>query len=177
MPESRSQLSVLLNKLSQKARSATLTDTQWAALAGVRKETLSRLQHRATCDFATLSALAAAVGMRLEAQEHSTEDTTPDGHFPTAMSRDYEQQLIDLCASGTLDTERWASLGASFFMAGLAVMVASVPGYNRRGLLALAEHLHPGASEPTVFARWLERSPVRPSRFLPLLKAATPRAA
>lgn len=177
MQESLSELSVLLDKLSRKARSAALTDTQWAALAGVRKETLSRLQHRATCDFATLSALAAAVGMRLEAHEQPTADSTPDGHFPTAMSRDYEQQLLDLCASGALDAEQWAALGPLFFMAGLAVMVASVPGCNRRGLLALAEHLHPGASEPSVFARWLERSPSRPSRFLPLLKAATPRAA
>lgn len=177
MQESPTELAVLLDKLSRKARSATLTDTQWAALAGVRKETLSRLQHRATCDFATVSALAAAVGMRLEAQEQTTAATTADGHFPTAMNRDYEQQLLYLCASENLDAQRWVALGPLFFMAGLAVMVASVPGYNRRGLLALAEHLHPGASEPPVFNRWLERSPVRPSRFLPLLKTARTRAA
>jgi len=35
--------------------------------------------------------------------------------------------------------------------------------------LALAERLHPGASEVAVFERWLERSPVRPTRFLSLL--------
>jgi hypothetical protein len=54
-------------------------------------------------------------------------------------------------------------------MAGLAVMLASARGSDRRGLLALAERLHPGASEVAVFERWLERSPVRPTRFLSLL--------
>jgi hypothetical protein len=60
-------------------------------------------------------------------------------------------------------------MGPRFFMAGLAVMVASVEGRDRCGLLTLAEQLHPGASEPAVFSRWLERSPVRPTRFLPQL--------
>jgi hypothetical protein len=58
---------------------------------------------------------------------------------------------------------------ARFFMAGLAVMRASVPELDRRGLLSLAELLHPGSSEPVVFEQWLKRSPVRPSRFLPML--------
>ena len=62
-------------------------------------------------------------------------------------------------------------------MAGLAVMMASTPGYDRRALLALAEQLHPGATEVAVFSRWLERSPVRPTRFLALLDAGTARAA
>jgi hypothetical protein len=56
-------------------------------------------------------------------------------------------------------------------MAGLAVMLAGAPGHDRSALLELAERLHPGATEPPVFARWLERSPVRPSRFLPAVKA------
>jgi hypothetical protein len=62
-------------------------------------------------------------------------------------------------------------------MAGLAVMLAAMSDHDRRGLLALAEQLHPGASEPEVFARWLKRSPVRPSRFLPLVEALSTRAA
>jgi hypothetical protein len=85
------------------------------------------------------------------------------------VSRDYEERLLELCASRGLDPKRWAERGPRFFMAGLAVMLASVPELDRRGLLALAEQLHPGASEPAVFAKWLERSPVRPSRFLPML--------
>jgi len=62
-------------------------------------------------------------------------------------------------------------------MAGLAVMLASDPHFDRRGLLELAELLHPGSSEPAVFERWLARSPVRPSRFLPMLRQQAPHAA
>lgn len=87
------------------------------------------------------------------------------------MGRDYEERLLELCASHTLDAERWASCGPRFFMAGLAVLVASADGFNRPRLLALAEQLHPGISEPAVANQWLKRSPVRPSRFLPMLSA------
>jgi len=62
-------------------------------------------------------------------------------------------------------------------MAGLAVMLASVTEFDRRGLLALAESLHPGASEPAVFAQWLKRSPVRPSRLLPMVEQEVRHAA
>jgi hypothetical protein len=48
-------------------------------------------------------------------------------------------------------------------------MLASVDGFDRRGLLDLAEILHPGSSQVGVFALWLERSPIQPSRFLPPL--------
>jgi hypothetical protein len=82
-----------------------------------------------------------------------------------------EERLADLCAQDETDTNRWTELGPPFFMAGLAVMLAGAPGHDRSALLELAEGLHPGASEPAVFARWLERSPVRPSRFLPMVKA------
>jgi hypothetical protein len=54
-------------------------------------------------------------------------------------------------------------------MSGLAVIVASGPGYDRRALLELAERLHAGSAQVAVFAEWLERKPVRPSRFLPML--------
>jgi hypothetical protein len=74
-----------------------------------------------------------------------------------------------MSASRTLDPRVWASAGPRFFMAGLAVMLASVQGADRRGLLALGEQLHPGISEPVVFDQWLKRSPVRPARFLPML--------
>jgi hypothetical protein len=167
-------LSTILAALTRQARAFGWTDTEWATRAGVRKETLSRLRHRDTCDFVTLRTLADAVGLQLGVQEA---DATVNGHFPTAVSRDYEERLVELCASGSLDTERWSQSGPRFFMAGLAVMLASVPDQDRRGLLALAERLHPGATEPAVFTQWLERSPVRPTRFLPLLESAQRRAA
>jgi hypothetical protein len=99
-------------------------------------------------------------------------DSTPDGHFPANVDRDYEDRLVELSVSGDLDAGRWASMGPRFFMAGLAVMLASAGNGDRRQLLDLAERLHPGASEVAVFNRWLERGPLRPTRFLPLVDVA-----
>ena len=177
MNTSTTQLTHILDALTRAARTRQLNDTEWAARAGLRKETLSRLRRRASCDFATLEALAAVVGMRIEMVEQNLPTSSPDGHFPLQVHRGYEERLLDLCASRTLDPQRWTDLGPRFFMAGLAVMLASVPELDRRGLLGLAEQLHPGASEPAVFARWLKRSPVRPSRFLPMLAVEMKHAA
>jgi hypothetical protein len=96
---------------------------------------------------------------------------TEDGRFPAQLDREYEEQLLDLCASGDVDPEHWRHHGPAFFMAGLAVMVASVPEFDRRSLLDLAEALHEGSSQVRAFSLWLERSPVRPSRFLPMLES------
>jgi hypothetical protein len=165
------RLERLLDPLTREARRAGLTDAAWAARAGLRKESLSRLRRRDTCDFATLDRLARAVGAHVEIQPASTVGRSPDGHFPEAVNRALEERLAELCARGETDPDRWTELGPPFFMAGVAVMLAGAPGQDRSTLLALAERLHPGASEPPVFARWLERSPVRPSRFLPIVNA------
>jgi hypothetical protein len=164
-------LKKLLDPLTREARRAGLTDAAWAARAGLRKESLSRLRRRDTCDFATLDRLARAVGAHVEIQSASNVGRSPDGHFPEAVNRALEERLADLCARGETDPDRWTELGPPFFMAGVAVMLAGASGQDRSTLLALAERLHPGASEPPVFARWLERSPVRPSRFLPIVNA------
>lgn len=158
-----------LQELTRRARTLGLTDSAWAERACVRKETLSRLRRRRTCDFETLGALARAVGAGLGVTSAASLGSTPDGHFPTRLDRDYEEQLVELCASGDRDPARWAGLGPLFFMAGVAVMLASARDRDRRALIELAERLHPGASEVPVFNRWLERSPLRPSRFLPLV--------
>jgi hypothetical protein len=170
-------LTEALSTLTSHARALGLSDTEWAARAGVRKETLSRLRHRQTCDFRTLLSLAKVVGARLAVLDLPTLTTTADGHFPLNVDRDYEEALVELCASRNVAAARWADMGPRFFMAGLAVMVASVAGQDRRALLALAEELHPGATEVAVFSRWLERSPVRPTRFLPLLDTRIAHAA
>jgi hypothetical protein len=175
MPKSTDALAAVLNDLTLRARDRGLTDTAWAERAGVRKETLSRLRGRATCDFSTLKALADAVGALFAVTEPAA--ATAGRHFPERMDREYEGRLLDLCASRTLDPGRWEQLGPRFFMAGLAVMLASTRDFDRRSLLGLAEDLHPGASEPAVFARWLKTSPLRPSRFLPLLSVRVKRAA
>ena len=177
MDKSTHTLQAVLSTLTRQARALGLTDTEWAARAAVRKETLSRLRQRQSCDFATLQALAQVVGARVAVLDANAPGSTADGHFPAKLNRDLEEQLLQLCASRNLHRERWENLGPAFFMAGLEVMVASVKGFDRGGLCALAEQLHPGSSNPEVFQLWLDRSPVRPSRFLPMLQKTVQRAA
>lgn len=149
-----------------------LTDVEWATRAGVRKETLSRLRSRQSCDFETLRMLADEVGARLGVVEMSAPQVTAEGHFPATVDRDYEERLVELASSDDVDFLRWADMGPRFFMSGLAVMLASLGNRDRRGLLELAEKLHPGASEVAVFNRWLLHSPLKPTRFLPLVDVA-----
>jgi hypothetical protein len=177
MLKSSAHLAEMLAALTRQARALGFTDTDWANRAGVRKETLSRLRHRQSCDFETLQSLAQAVGARLGVLEIATPDATPDGHFPSNVDRDYEERLVELSVSGDSSPARWVAAGPRFFMAGLAVMLASVQKFDRRDLLALAERLHPGASEVAVFNQWLERSSVRPTRFLSLIDARISHAA
>jgi hypothetical protein len=177
MEKSMTQLAVILRSLDRKARALGLTDTDWAARAGICNETLSRLRRRRSCDFATLQSLAGVVGASMGVIDGITPGSTQDGRFPAQLDREYEEQLIDLCASGDLEPTRWRRCGPAFFMAGLAVMVANVPEFDRRSLLELAEALHAGSSQVGVFTLWLERSPVRPSRFLPMLLAGSRHAA
>jgi hypothetical protein len=169
MLTSTTELKRLLDLLTIAARNKGLNDASWASAAGFSKETLSRLRRRSSCDLSTLIALAAAADASLSVTVATQPATTSDGHFPSELSRDYERRLLTLCASRQLDPAAWAAAGPAFFMAGLAVMLASNADADRRGLLALAEVLHPGATEVSVFARWLKRSPLRPSRFLPML--------
>jgi hypothetical protein len=89
---------------------------------------------------------------------------------PKSFNRDYEDGLLDLCASGNTDPNAWRSHGSGFFMGGLAVVLASARDFEREGYLRLAETLHPGVSSPEVFAMWLKQSPLRPARFLPMAR-------
>lgn len=177
MLTSTHQLHRLLDSLTVAARKMGLNDTAWASAAGFSKETLSRLRRRSSCDLSTLMALADAAGASLSVTVRAEPATTPDGHFPLELSRDYERRLLELCSARQLDLGEWAAAGPAFFMAGLAVMLASNADADRRGLLTLAESLHPGATEVAVFALWLKRSPLRPSRFLPMLAMETRHAA
>ncbi|MFN0316772.1 MAG: hypothetical protein ACKVQA_17260 [Burkholderiales bacterium] len=99
------------------------------------------------------------------------DNLTADEHFPLHLGRDAEERLLYLCASGDLNPRHWNEFGPSFFMAGIAVMLASLRDMDRQRYLTLAEALHPGSSTHEVFALWLRRSPVRPSRFVPSLRA------
>ena len=55
-------------------------------------------------------------------------------------------------------------------MAGVALMLASVSGFDRVRYLALAEKLDPTALSVDAFEAWLATNPYKPSRFLPMLQ-------
>ncbi len=90
---------------------------------------------------------------------------------PERFDRDYESSLLDLCACGDMDAAAWRAHGPAFFMGGLATLLAGTDGFDRPRYLRLAESLHAGATTQEIFALWLEKSPVRPVRFLPMLRA------
>lgn len=100
----------------------------------------------------------------------------PEGEMPPRLTRDAEARLLDFCAALHLDAEAWRAQGPPYFMAGVAALLASLRGLPREALLDLAERLHPGMSRQEVFARWLERSPLRAARFVPMLRQRLARA-
>ena len=158
----------LLERMTPAARRRFGSDRAWAAACRLPPETLSRLRKRESCDLRTLAALASAAGFRLE--------PVPAGADSQAFGRAREEELLDLAASGDTDAAAWRRFGEPFFMGGLAMLLASARGFDRRRYLELAESLHPGMSRPEVFALWLSRTPVSPSRFLPLARHRSRRA-
>jgi len=157
----------LLGQMSRAAKAKFLTEAGWAKASGLPKETLSRLKTQPSCDLRTLGALARSAGYALVAVPA---ETPPIEEAPEGFARDYEDKLLNLAASGNVDPEVWRAHGPGFFVAGLAVMLASARGFERERYLRLAEALHAGASTPEVFSMWLKRFPVRPSRFLPMAR-------
>ena len=153
----------LLGQMAQAARQRYDNDKRWAAACGLPAETLSRLRTRDSCDLRTLNSLASAVGYSIVATPSAAGDAN------TFFGRPQEEALLDLCASGSTDPAVWRSRGDGFLMGGLAIVLASVRGFDRRRHLELGEELHPGVSQPEVFALWLRRCPLRPARFLPML--------
>ena len=166
----------LLSRLRAHARLKGWSDAEWARRSGVPKETLCRLRSRASCDFATLEALASAVGSGLRVRGPALPYSN-DGLWPIAVDRNLEARLLDVAAAGSTSVSDWRPLGPPFFLAGILVMLASASAFDRHACLELAETLHPGASEPRVFARWLADTPLPPSRFLPAALGQVRRAA
>jgi len=157
----------LLDQMSKAARGKFSTDAGWAKASGLPKETLSRLKRNPSCDLRTLAALARTAGCTLLAVPVTAQGGE---HLPDSFGREYEDDLLDLCTSGSVDPNVWRAHGPGFFMGGLAVLLASARGFERERYLGLAETLHPGISTPEVFALWLKRSPLRAVRFLPMAK-------
>jgi hypothetical protein len=157
----------LLSALAPAARRRYATDAGWAQASGVPKETLSRLKGQESCDLRTIDALARAAGYVLAVVPTGARESA---QVPTTFSREDEDRLLDLCASGNADPAVWSRHGSGFFMGGLAVLLSSARGFDREKYLRLAEALHAGVSTPEVFGLWLRRSPVQPSRFLPMAR-------
>lgn len=160
-----------LETLEHAARRSGLSLGEWARRADVRAETLSRLFKRDDCDLATLQRLAETLGQRLVLVE------APTREMPGEWGRETERRVATLCASGSTDVARWLQAGPRYFMSGVAMMLASARGFDREAYLALAHALCPAMKEPAEFARWLEKSPARPSRFLPTVRSLRPRRA
>jgi len=157
----------LLDQMSRAAKARFPTASSWAEACGLPKETLSRMKRNPSCDLRTLGALAQAAGCTLAAVPATAQGGE---HMPKSFNRDFEDDLLDLCASGNADPDAWRVHGPGFFMGGLAVLLASARGFERERYLRLAETLHPGVSTPEVFAMWLKQSPLRPARFLPMAR-------
>lgn len=157
----------LLGQMAAGARARFGSQTGWARACGIPKETLSRLKTSSSCDFRTLEALARAAGCSLVAVPAAR---AAGEHVPDVFDREYEESLLELCASGNMDPKAWRASGPAFFMGGLAVLLAGARGFERERHIALAEALHPGISTPEAFALWLKRSPVEAARFLPMAR-------
>lgn len=153
--------------MSAAAKARFASEASWAKASGLPKETLSRLKTQSSCDLRTVAALAKTAGYRLVSVPETPHAA---GHLPDRLTREYEDRLLDLAASGDVDPAAWRAHGPAFFMGGLAVMLGSARGFERERYLRLAEALHPGVSTPEVFAMWLEKSPLRASRFLPMAR-------
>ena len=164
---------IILGDLSRALRAARerkeLTQQQLASLSGLSRLTVSELE-RGVCKelgVRKLKRLLQVVGFDLALVPRREDESL----VPDRLGREDESRLLDLCASGSVDPGSWLAAGPAFFVAGLAVMLASATGFDRAAYLSLAESLYPGSTRPETFAQWLARSPVRPARFLPLLRA------
>ncbi|HET9577654.1 MAG TPA: hypothetical protein VFP44_07480 [Usitatibacter sp.] len=90
--------------------------------------------------------------------------------MPSSLSRAEEERLLQLVASGDLRPSRWRRAGNPELLAGLAVLLASVDLGDREQLMALGEQLSPGITTLERANAWLRQSPLKPDRFLPMLR-------
>ena len=166
-------LEQLLQTMTRKARALGWNDREWALAADLRPETLSRVRRRGgKCDAGTLVALARACDLELVVRERGPANPVDaTGLFPQRLDRALEERLLVLCASGDVDAVHWRAAGPGFFVGGLAAMLSCADDLDPDGRYArLAEALHPGVLGIETFRLWLRNSPIKPSRFLPMLR-------
>lgn len=80
--------------------------------------------------------------------------------------REQEERLLQLCADGDFRPSRWARAGDRQTLAGAAAMLASARGFDAPRMLALAERLSPGMSQPVTLSSWLATAPLHAERLL-----------
>ena len=162
----------LLQTMTARVRERGWTDRRWALTAKLRPETLSRVRHRGSCDVATLDALARACGLELLTRDPAVAVVADASElFPAQFDRALEERLLALCVGGDVDPAHWRTLGPGFFVAGLAAMLSCFDDLDPDDRYAkLAEVLHPGVLSVSAFRLWLQRSPVKANRFLPMLR-------
>jgi antitoxin (DNA-binding transcriptional repressor) of toxin-antitoxin stability system len=90
--------------------------------------------------------------------------------MPKSLSREEEERLLELAASGDTRPSRWRRAGDPQLLAGVAMLLGSLDIGDRERLLALAEHLWPGMTTLEVANKWLRNSPVQADRFVPMLR-------
>jgi prevent-host-death family protein len=87
-----------------------------------------------------------------------------------SLSREEEQRLLQLAASGDTRPSRWRRAGNAQLLAGLAALLGSLDLGDRERLFALAEELWPGMSTLEAANEWLRHSPIKADRFVPMLR-------
>lgn len=115
------------------------------------------------------------VAWLVPATRPARQSTARSSAAATSFDRSTEERWLKLAASGDLRLSRWRRAGDAEIMAGLAAVLASVPGFDAARMLALAEQLHPGMSKAERLSAWLAVTPLRLDRFLPQLKQRTRR--
>jgi hypothetical protein len=87
-----------------------------------------------------------------------------------SLSREEEERLLQLAASGDTRPSRWRRAGNAQLLGGLAALLGSLDLGDRERLFALAEELWPGMSTLEVANEWLRHSPIKADRFVPMLR-------
>lgn len=105
----------------------------------------------------------------------------PEVYKPSAQSvgkkrslnwtRESEERAIELCSSQDLRPSRWLRAGDTRTLAGIAVMMASEPEFDRKRMLALATRLDSTMTSAAGFNRWLSETPVIAARLLPMIRS------
>ena len=88
------------------------------------------------------------------------------GKIEEVSFREKEEAMLALCA-GTRDVKTWRRAGTPRFMAGMALMLASVSGFDRARYLALAQKLDPTALSVGAFEVWFAANPYESSLSSP----------